>query len=78
MTDDRYMSNGGSIFMSFLAGAVAGAAVALLTTPKRGVEVREQLKNWASSGKVGEAVHRATAGARRAFDDTISDINPDH
>ena len=64
--------------MSFLAGAAAGAAIALLTTPKRGVEVREQIKNWAQSGKVGEAVHRATSSARRAFDDTMSDINPDH
>ena len=75
--DDRYSSSG-IIFMSFLAGAVAGAAVALLTTPKRGSEVREQLKNWASSGKVGEAVHRATTSARRAFDDVVSEVNPDH
>ena len=76
--DDRYMSSGGTIFMSFLAGAVAGAAVALLTTPKRGSEVREQIKNWANSGKVGEVVSRATGAARRAFDETIAEVNPDH
>ena len=77
MTDDRTMS-GGTIFMAFLAGAAAGAVIALLTTPKRGSEMREQLKTWASSGKVGEAVHRATSSARRAFDDVVSEVNPDH
>jgi gas vesicle protein len=77
MTDDRF-SSGGAIFMTFLAGAVAGAAVALLTTPKRGSEMREQLRNWAGNSKVGEVVQRATTSARRAFDDTLSEVNPDH
>ena len=76
MTDDRMSS--GSLIASFLVGAAAGAAVALLTTPKRGAEMREQLRNWAQSGRVGEAVHRATTSARRAFDDVVSDVNPDH
>jgi len=86
MNDDRYTMSGMSggmsgstLLMSFLAGAVAGAAVALLTTPKRGSEVREQIRNWASNSKVGDAVHRATTSARRAFDDVVSDVaNPDH
>ena len=77
MTDERYMSSG-AIFMSFLAGAAAGAAVALLTTPKRGSEMREQLRSWANSGRVGEAVQRATTSARRAFDEVVSEVNPDH
>jgi len=84
MTDDRYVTgmgmSGSTLLMSFLCGAVAGAAVALLTTPKRGSEMREQIRNWASNSKVGEAVQRATTSARRAFDDVVSDVNvnPDH
>ena len=79
MNDDRYLSSGnGTMFMSFLAGALAGAAIALLTTPKRGSEMRDQIRNWASNSKVGEAVGRAATSARRAFDDVVSDVNPDH
>ena len=83
MTDDRYVSGmsgstGSTLFMAFLGGALAGAAVALLTTPKRGSEMREQIRNWASNSKVGDAVHRATTSARRAFDDVVSEVNPDH
>jgi gas vesicle protein len=83
MTEDRYLSgmsgmSGSTLLMSFLRGAVAGAAVALLTTPKRGSEMREQIRNWASNSKVGDVVQRATTSARRAFDDVVSDVNPDH
>ena len=77
MTDDRSMS-GGTVLISFLAGAAAGAAIALLTTPKRGSEMRQQLKDWAQSNRVGEVVQRATSSARRAFDDVVSEVNPDH
>ena len=84
-SEDRYMAgmsgmgmSGSTLFMAFLGGAIAGAAVALLTTPKRGSEMREQLRNWAGNSKIGDAVGRATSSARRAFDDVVSEVNPDH
>jgi len=36
----------GNVLLAFLAGAVAGAAVALLTSPKAGPEVRAQIKGY--------------------------------
>ena len=35
----------------FLGGAVVGAAVAMLLTPKTGAEMREQIANMASEAK---------------------------
>jgi gas vesicle protein len=60
----------GSLLVAFLAGAVAGAVVALLTTPKNGREMRESVADWARRSGVGDAVRRASAGARNAFDGT--------
>jgi len=36
--------NGGTVFLSFLVGAVVGGGLALLMAPRSGEETREQLK----------------------------------
>lgn len=65
------MSNGdqgigtGTLVFAFVAGAAVGAAAAMLTTPRRGEEVRDTLR------RIPHATHnaysRATAAARDAF-----------
>jgi gas vesicle protein len=47
--DDR--CNSGIVVLSFLTGAVVGAAVALLTTPKSGRETREILAGYGTELK---------------------------
>lgn len=60
--------SGSSLLLAFLAGAAAGAVVALLTAPKTGRETRDSLGSWARSGGPGDAVARAARAARDAFD----------
>ena len=67
MSDER-SSSGGGLLVAFLAGAAAGAVVALLTAPKSGREMRETVAAWARSGGVGDAVDRAIRAAREAID----------
>ena len=67
MSETRKVSGGG-ILLAFLAGAAAGAAVALLTAPKSGRALRESLGSWVRRGGPGDAVARATRAARDAFD----------
>jgi len=50
----------GSVFLAFVAGAVAGAAVALLFAPATGEETREFLGERAREGR-----DRAAAAARQ-------------
>lgn len=69
MSEDRGVS-GGSILLAFLAGAAAGAVVALLTAPKSGREMRESLGSWARKSGAGDAVSRAVHVAREAFHGT--------
>ena len=52
--------NGGGMFVAFIAGAIAGAAVALLFAPATGEETREYLGQRAREGK-----DRATEAARQ-------------
>ena len=75
MSDERGPSVT-ALVLAFLAGAVAGAAVALLATPKTGREMRETVGGWARDGKVREAATRAVRAARRAFDETVSEVDP--
>ena len=67
MSDDRSGSGLGLLF-AFLAGAAAGAAVALLTSPKSGREMRESVASWARSTGVKDAVSRAVQASRDALD----------
>ena len=52
--------NGGGMFVAFIAGAIAGAAVALLFAPATGEETREFLNQRAREGK-----DRAAEAARQ-------------
>jgi gas vesicle protein len=55
----RSDSNGGTVLLAFLAGAVTGAAVALLYAPAAGEETRQFL-----SDKARESRDRALQAAR--------------
>jgi gas vesicle protein len=68
MSDNRG-SSGSGVLLAFLAGAVAGAAVALLTTTKTGREMRASVKDWAKGGRGRGVVERAARSVRDAFDD---------
>jgi len=46
MTQHTENGNAGLTVLSFLAGAVTGAAIALLVAPKSGRETREMLSNY--------------------------------
>lgn len=52
--------NGGGMLVAFVAGAIVGAAVALLFAPATGEETREYLGQRAREGK-----DRATEAARQ-------------
>jgi gas vesicle protein len=55
----RNESNGGTVLLAFLAGAVSGAAVALLFAPAAGEETRQFLTD-----KARESRERALQAAR--------------
>ena len=55
--------NGGGMLVAFIAGAIAGAAVALLFAPATGEETRGYLGQRAREGK-----DRATEAARQGRD----------
>lgn len=67
MSDDR-SGSGFNLLLAFLAGAAAGAAVALLTTPKSGSEMRESVASWARRSGVQDAVSRAVRASREVLD----------
>lgn len=69
MSDNRGPSTSG-ILLAFLAGAAAGAAVALLTTTKTGAEMRASVKSWAQGRRGRDAVERAARAVRDALDET--------
>ena len=71
MSETRVHSTG-SLLLAFLAGAVAGATIAVLTSPRSGPEIRESLRRWTKDGKARRAVERAAAAARGAFDEAVS------
>lgn len=75
MSDNNQYS-GAHLLISFLAGAAAGAAVALLTAPQSGSESRGMIRTWArdAQGKavrvpaaLKSAYERAAHAAREAF-----------
>jgi gas vesicle protein len=69
MSEERHDS-GASLLLAFLAGAAAGAVVALLTAPKSGREMRESVGSWVRRGGAGDVVDRAVRAAREALDGT--------
>jgi gas vesicle protein len=58
------LSNAGKVFLGFLAGAYAGALVAVLTTPKSGRKVRRELRKFGKDlgEKAREVGERAWGG----------------
>jgi gas vesicle protein len=56
----QHSVGGGTLVLAFLAGAVTGAAVALLLTPATGEEARQYLGERAREGR-----ERATEAARQ-------------
>lgn len=70
MSDQR-QSSGSGILLAFLAGAAAGAVVALLTTTKTGREMRASVKSWARGSRGREVVERAARTVRDAFEGSI-------
>ena len=85
MNSDNGVS-GAQLMLAFLAGAVTGAAVALLATPQSGQQARESLKGWAhdAQGKatkvpvaVRQAYSRASAAAKEAFNESLRELAPE-
>ena len=70
MSDERGYSTG-TLLIAFLAGAIAGAAVAVLVSPKSGPEMRESLKGLTKDGRARRAIERAAQAARGAFDSVV-------
>ena len=76
MTEPRAGYTGGQLFVAALGGAAVGAAVALLTAPKPGREVRAQIGDTLRNGKekarhIPGAVKVAGVAAREAFVDAM-------
>lgn len=68
--------NGGRMVAAFLGGVAVGAGVALLTSPRSGRENRQQIAEYARSGKdkAGRVPHAANAAAdaaRKAFTEAM-------
>ena len=62
------------LLIAFLAGAAAGAAVALLTAPQSGERTRERVQAWAADLRgTREALGRAARAARDAFAEALRD-----
>jgi gas vesicle protein len=70
--------NGSGLLIAFLAGAAAGAAVALLTAPEAGRDARARLRSWARdaqggaeklSGAVRAAATEGVSAAKAAFNE---------
>ena len=79
MNEPRTFS-GSHLLIAFATGAAAGAAIALLTAPRSGREMRGALQDWARDvgGKasrlphaVGQAFERASQAGRTAFTETL-------
>lgn len=68
MSENRGVSGAGLV-VAFLAGAAAGAVVALLTAPRTGREMRDSVASWARRHRAGDAVARAAREAADAFED---------
>jgi len=70
MSENQAPSTSG-ILLAFVAGAAAGAAVALLTTTKTGREMRASIASWAREGRGREIVERAARTVLEAVDGSV-------
>jgi gas vesicle protein len=80
---DREGFSGFGVFLAFLGGAAAGAAVALLMAPTSGEETRDKLLGYANEGKdkvtrvpqaLKSAYAQATEVARDAFSEAYKTV----
>jgi len=69
------MNNPNANLLTFVVGALAGAAVALLVAPRSGVETREALRRGAGelAGRGGDAVHNVADRARE-YSHRVGDV----
>ena len=79
MTSKSMTRGFGSMLGAFMLGAMAGAAIALLTTPRTGRETRAQLKDAARDLKLRmegapEAIRAAGAQAMKAGQSVRNDM----
>lgn len=67
---NEHSSSAGTVLLAFVAGAVAGAAVALLFAPASGEETREYLNKKAREGRdrTREAFERQREGVISAIE----------
>lgn len=77
---DECTDSGAQLVLAFLAGGVVGAAVALLTAPRSGSEIRGTLRGWARDAQgtavrvpdaLRAAYHEASEAGRRAFNEAL-------
>ena len=85
MSDNSGYS-GAHLMLAFIAGAVGGVAVALLTAPQAGGETRESLRGWAGDAQgqatripraVQQAYQRASVAAKEAFTEALKEAPAD-
>jgi gas vesicle protein len=85
MREDNSYS-GAHVLLAFVAGAVTGAAVALLTAPQSGSDTRESIRGWAREGQatavrlpetLAAAYHRAVDAAKRTFNKELRERTDD-
>ncbi len=74
MKDDY---SGAHLLIAFLAGAAAGAAVALLSSPRTGSENRDSIAGWArgaqgTATKMPHAIRNASRDAAKAASDAFT------
>jgi len=80
MSDGNGYSSG-HVVLAFLAGALVGTSVALLSAPQSGSETRGAIGDWArdTGGRATKlpramrhAYNEATAAAKRAFNEALA------
>jgi gas vesicle protein len=85
MRDDNCYS-GAHLLLAFIAGGIAGAAVALLSAPQSGPQTRDSLRGLAKDAqgkavKVPDALRRAYAdasdAAKKAFSASFAESTPE-
>jgi gas vesicle protein len=74
--------NGAQILLAFLAGAVVGTTVALLSAPHSGSDTRGAIRGWARDAgaratrlpeALGHAYREATGAAKQAFNKALAE-----
>ena len=74
--------NGTQLLLAFIAGALVGTTVALLSAPQSGRDSRGAIRGWARDAggtatrlpeALGHAYRQATGAAKQAFNEALSD-----